>query len=137
VTWYHTYVLFVVRITLAARGLEDTGLGKKGGAILRVHKKKDFGTIPYFLEIANVGEACLIFEKISVLPKVYSTNRPNRLKTLLKVFWQFKTLLKWLLKQNTFEIYLLGLFTPNTFVFCHTPNNCYHICTICTLLLCK
>ena len=37
--------------------------------------------------------------------------------------------------QNTFEIYLLGLFTQNTFVFWHTPNNCYRICTIRTLLL--
>ena len=45
--------------------------------------KKDFGSIPYFLEIANVGEAYLIFERISVLPKVFSTNIPNRLKTLL------------------------------------------------------
>ncbi len=67
---------------------------KRGGAILRKHKNKDFGTIPFFLEIANVGEAYLIFERISVVLKVYSTNRPNRLKTLLKVFWQFKTLLK-------------------------------------------
>ena len=37
--------------------------------------------IPFFLEIANVGEAYLIFEKNSVLPKVYSANRPHRLKT--------------------------------------------------------
>jgi hypothetical protein len=43
--------------------------------------KKGFGTIPYFLEIADVGVAYLIFEKIIVLPKVYSTNRPHRLKT--------------------------------------------------------
>ena len=41
------------------------------------------------------------FEKISVLPKVYSTNRPNRLKTLLKVFWQFKTLLKVVYQSKT------------------------------------
>jgi hypothetical protein len=41
------------------------------------------------------------------------------------VFWQFKTLLKVFCWQNTFEIYLLGLFTQNTFVFCHTPNNCF------------
>jgi hypothetical protein len=27
--------------------------------------------------------------------------------------------------QNTFEIYLLGLFMQNTFVFWHTPNNCH------------
>ena len=66
-----------------------TGLGKKRGAILRAHQKKDFGAIPYFLEITNVGEAYLIFEKISRLPKVFSTNSPNRLKTL-SVF--FKTL---------------------------------------------
>jgi len=38
--------------------------------------------IPYFLEFTNVGEAYLIFEKISVFPKVFSTNSPNRLKTL-------------------------------------------------------
>jgi len=35
---------------------EDTGLGKKGGNT-RAHQKKDFGVIPYFLEIANVGES--------------------------------------------------------------------------------
>jgi hypothetical protein len=61
--------------------------GGKGGGNTEGAPKKDFG---YFLEIANVGEAYLIFEKISVLPKVYSKNRPNRLKILLKVFWQFK-----------------------------------------------
>jgi hypothetical protein len=32
---------------------EDTGLEKKGGATLRAHQKKDFGTIPYFLEITD------------------------------------------------------------------------------------
>ncbi len=31
----------------------NTGLGKKGGAILRAQQKKDFGTIPYYLEIAE------------------------------------------------------------------------------------
>jgi hypothetical protein len=67
---------------------------KKRGGNTEGAPKKDFATIPYFLEITNVGEAYLIFEKISVLPKLYSTNRPNRLKTLLKVFWQFKTRLK-------------------------------------------
>jgi hypothetical protein len=34
----------------------------------------------------------------------------------------FESVLLW---QNTFEIYLLGLFTQNTFVFWHTPNNCF------------
>jgi hypothetical protein len=34
------------------------------------HKKKDFCVIAHFLEITIVGEAYLIFEKISVLPKV-------------------------------------------------------------------
>jgi hypothetical protein len=34
----------------------------------------------------------------------------------------FESVLLW---QNTFEIYLLGLFMQNTFVFCHTPNNCF------------
>jgi len=72
-------------------------LGEKRGAILRAHQKKDFGAIPYFLEITNVGEAYLIFEKISRLPKVFSTNSPNRLKTL-SVF--SKHFLFW---QNTFQ----------------------------------
>jgi hypothetical protein len=31
----------------------NTGLGGKGGAILRVHTNKDFGKIPYFLVIAD------------------------------------------------------------------------------------
>jgi hypothetical protein len=68
-------------------------IGKKRGGNTEGAPRKDFGAIPYFLEIANVGEAYLIFEKISVLP-MYLTIRLNRLKTLLKVFWQFKTLLK-------------------------------------------
>ena len=42
--------------------------GEGGGAMLNANKKSGFGTIPYFLEITNVGEAHLIFEKISVLP---------------------------------------------------------------------
>ena len=120
-----------------ACGQEDTGLGKKGWAILRVHKKNNFGAIPYFLEITNVGEAYLIFERISVLPKVYSTNRPNRLKTLLKVFWQFKTLLKVFLQFKTLLKFIcLACLLKSLCVFCHTSNNCYHICTIRTLLLC-
>ena len=37
------------------------------------------------------------------------------MKTLLKVFWQFKhTYENVLLRQNTFEIFLLGLFTPKS-----------------------
>ena len=83
--------------------MEDSDLGKKGGAILQFPvqlirgryldlplyysysmplrevrcfptegaAKKDFGSIPYFLEIANVGEAYLIFERISVFPKEF------------------------------------------------------------------
>ena len=54
--------------------------GKGGGNAERALKKNCFGTIPYFLEITDVGEAYLIFERISVLPKVYSINRPHRLK---------------------------------------------------------
>ena len=92
------------------------------GALARFHN---------FLEIANVGEAYLIFEKISVLPKVFSTNSPKRLKTL-SVF--SKHFLFW---QNTFQKCFESVLPQNTFVFCHTPNNCYHICTIRTLLLCK
>ena len=33
--------------------------GKKGGAILRAHQKKDFGAIPYFLVIADYEKAVL------------------------------------------------------------------------------
>jgi hypothetical protein len=50
--------------------------------------------IPYFLEIANVGEAYLIFEKIIVLPKSVFGQQAQQIETLLKVFWQFKTFLK-------------------------------------------
>jgi len=52
-----------------------------------------------FLEIANVGEAYLIFEKISVLPKVYHNKQAQQNKNtfesvlaiqtkhFLKCFW--------------------------------------------------
>jgi len=63
--------------------LEDTGLGGKGGGNTERALKNGFGVIPDFLEIANVGEAYLIFVRISVLLKVYSTNRPNRLETFM------------------------------------------------------
>jgi hypothetical protein len=56
-------------------------LGGKRGGNTECALKKLLGAIKYFLEIANVEEACLIFEMISVLPKVYSTNRPHSLKT--------------------------------------------------------
>jgi hypothetical protein len=56
--------------------------GKGGGGNTERALKNSFGAIPYFLKIADVGEAYLIFQRISVLLKVYSTNRPNRLKTL-------------------------------------------------------
>ena len=45
--------------------------------MLNAHSKKCFGAIPYFLKIADVEEAYLVFEKISVHPKVHSTNRPH------------------------------------------------------------
>ncbi len=40
--------------------------GGDGGGNTERALKNGFGVIPYFLEIANVGEAYLIFEKISV-----------------------------------------------------------------------
>jgi hypothetical protein len=40
----------------------DTGLEKGGGVILNAHQKNDYGAAPYILEIADVGEAYLIFE---------------------------------------------------------------------------
>ncbi len=52
---------------------EDTGLVKGGEYWTRTKK--------WFLEITDIGEVYLIFEIISVLPKVYSTNRQHRLKT--------------------------------------------------------
>ncbi len=56
----------------ALGALEVTGLGGgRGGNTERV-LKNGFGAIPYFLEIADVREAYLIFEIISVLPKVCS-----------------------------------------------------------------
>ena len=55
--------------------------GERGGNTERA-LKNGFGAIPDFLEIADVGEAYLIFERISVLLKVNSTNRPNRSETL-------------------------------------------------------
>jgi len=36
-----------------------------------------FGTISYFLEIANVGEAYLIFEKISVFRNCFRQTAPT------------------------------------------------------------
>ena len=56
---------------------------KRGGGNTECTLKNCFGTIPYFLEIADVGEADLLFEIISVLPKVYSTQIENT-----NVFWQ-------------------------------------------------
>jgi len=50
---------------------------KKGGAILRVHKKKDFGAIPYFLEIANVGEAYLILRELVYFQKCILQTGPT------------------------------------------------------------
>ena len=83
---------------------------KKGGATIF------FWAIPYFLEITNVGDAYLIFEKISILPKVchkQAQQIENTFESVLAI-------------QNTFLIFfLLGLFMQNTFVFCHMPNNCF------------
>ena len=44
----------------------------KGGGNTDGAPKKDFGAIACPLEITIVAEAYLIFEKIRVLPKVYS-----------------------------------------------------------------
>ena len=49
--------------------------GKRGGNTEGA-TKKDFSAIPYFLDITYVGETHLIFEKNTVLPKVFSTNCP-------------------------------------------------------------
>ena len=38
---------------------EDTGLGNKGGGNTEGAQKKDFGTIPYFLVIADCEKAFL------------------------------------------------------------------------------
>jgi hypothetical protein len=57
----------------------------------------------------------LIFEKISVLSKVYSTNRPHRLKTQM-CFAKHNCVLP-IKTQKCFE--------SKHFVFCHTPDNCF------------
>ena len=49
-----------------------------GGNNMWAHKQNCFDEIPFFLDLADDQEAHLISEKTSVLPKVYSTNRPNR-----------------------------------------------------------
>ena len=118
--WQSTWV------TWGRHGLEKRGGNTEGAT------KKDFGAIPYFLEITFVGDAHLIFEKIIVLPKVISTNNsPNNWKNFLffqntfflakhfsKVFWKCFVATK-----------------HKSFVFCHMPNNCYHICTYPTGIL--
>ena len=81
--WNHAKILFLVRPQYCppffsqSSGRHWIGVGERWG-VYWVRTKKWFGTIPYFLEIADVWEAHLIFEKISVLPKVYWTNMPNR-----------------------------------------------------------
>jgi len=91
-----------------------------------------FCAIPYFLEITDVGEAYLIFEIISVLLKVYSTNRPHRLKTQM-CFAKQKCVLQ---NTNVFcQSKHICVLNQNTFVFCHTPDNCYHICTYCQQII--
>jgi len=82
-----------------------------------VHNKTDVGTIPCFLEITDYEKAFLHVTFNSFSLKVYSTNRPNRLNTLLKVLAIHNTFESVLLRQNTFEIYLWGLFMQNTCVF--------------------
>ena len=81
--------------------LEDTGLGKKGGGNTECTLKNCFGTIPYFLEIADVGEAYLLFEIISVLPKVYSTQIENTY-VLCKTKMRFGKTHMCFANQNTF-----------------------------------
>jgi hypothetical protein len=52
--------------------------GAMRGAILRAYKTNGLGAIPYFILIADGQGTHLMFEKIPVLPKVYSTNGCNR-----------------------------------------------------------
>ncbi len=66
--------------------------------------------------------------KNSVLPKMYSTNRPHRLKTQM-CFAKHKCVLQ---NTNVFcQSKHKSLLNQNTFVFCHAPDNCYRICTYC------
>ena len=58
--------------------------GGRGGN--RAHQKKDFGTIPYFLEIADYKKAFMY----AALSKSVFKKQANRLKTLLKVFGNSK-----------------------------------------------
>ena len=57
--------------------LEDTGLGKKGGGILRSHQKKFFGTIPYFLELLT--ESVFFGRYRSVFLGIYHTDTEGKL----------------------------------------------------------
>jgi hypothetical protein len=73
---------------------ETLDLEKKGGG-------NTFGAITYFLEIADVGEAYLLFEIISVLPKVYSTQIENTY-VLCKTKMHFGKTQMCFANQNTF-----------------------------------
>ena len=96
-------------------GRHYTDWEKRGGGNTERALKNSFGAISYFLEIAYVGEAYLIFEKISVLPKVYSTNRPNCLKTL-KCFAKVTKVLCKALK--CFDILCLSI----VITYCYAKN---------------
>jgi hypothetical protein len=52
-------------------------LGKKGGGNTERALKNGFGAIPYFLEIADVGEAYLIFEKLVSFRKCIRQTGPT------------------------------------------------------------
>ncbi len=108
--------------------------GKKGGAILRAHQKK---ILAIFLKSPMLEKPISFLRKLVSFQKCIRKTGPTDWKYFWKCFGNSNTFESVLPKLNTFEIYLLALFTQNTFVFCHTPNNCYHICTMCTLLLCK
>ena len=84
---------------------------KMGGATIF------FGQFHIFLKSPMLKTPISFLRKLVSFRKCV-TNKPNRLKTLLKVFWQFKTLFEVFCETKHFEVYLsVGLFTQNTLCF--------------------
>ena len=99
-------VTLVCRVVIPKFGWDWGGSG--GGNT--EHALNKWFCAPNFLEITDVGEASLIFEKISLLPKVYSTNRPNRFKTLKCIATKYL---------SCFAIHLTVLLCANSMVSAH------------------
>ena len=93
---------------------------------MRTKKMVFLTRFDFFLKSPNVGEA---LRKLVSFQKCFQQNSPNRLKTLSVFSKHF------LFRQNTFQKCFESILLQNTFVFCHTPTNCYHICPYPTVIL--